>query len=274
MEMNGNLSNDKMRVKAAMLAAERRVRYLTTFVLSNDFSGSRDGVTWLKFEEFLSGYPRFPYEMLERALLNAAASISWPGDRIAVKSAQDAYLFFSPDSGALLYVLRQMNALGWITLVNSIPGDFYIEAKGWQKVEELTKKTNESQPQAFVAMWFDKTMQDIYEKGICPAVEKDKKTRCVRIDLEEFNDDICDQIIASIRKSRYVIADITGNRGAVYFEAGFAYGFGIPVIWLVKKDDLHNVAFDTNHYKHIVYETPEELYEKLSNRIDATIVAE
>ena len=39
-----------------------------------------------------------------------------------------------------------------------------------------------------------------------------------------------------IRKSKFLIADFTGQRGGVYYEAGFAYGLGLPVIWTCRKD--------------------------------------
>lgn len=121
------------------------------------------------------------------------------------------------------------------------------------------------------AMWFDPSMEDLYEKAIKPAVEADQKTRCVRVDLVEHNDKICDQIIAEIRRSKYVVADFTGQRGGVYFEAGFAQGLGIPVIWTVKACDVGKLHFDTRQYNHIVYDSAEDLLAKLANRIRATI---
>lgn len=79
-------------------------------------------------------------------------------------------------------------------------------------------------------------------------------------------------IVAEIRKSSFLIADFTGDRGGVYFEAGFAKGLGIPVIFSCKKgewtDKLH---FDTRQYNHIIWETPTDLAVKLQNRIAATI---
>ena len=33
-----------------------------------------------------------------------------------------------------------------------------------------------------------------------------------------------------------MVCDLTGYRGGVYFEAGFAYGLGLPVIYTCRKD--------------------------------------
>jgi hypothetical protein len=49
-------------------------------------------------------------------------------------------------------------------------------------------------------------------------------------------------------------------------------GQGKAVIFTIKEDDVKNLHFDTRQYNHIVYASPEDLYKKLYNRINATIV--
>ena len=93
------------------------------------------------------------------------------------------------------------------------------------------------------------------------------------MDLKEHNDKICDAIVAEIRKSRFVVADFTGHRGGVYFEAGFALGLGIPVIWTCKKEELPKTHFDTRQYNHIDWENEGDLFIRLKNRIEATILS-
>jgi nucleoside 2-deoxyribosyltransferase len=68
-----------------------------------------------------------------------------------------------------------------------------------------------------------------------------------------------------------VVAEFSGDRGGVYFEAGFAMGLGLPVVWVVRDDELKKVHFDTNHFNHITWSTVEELRTKLQRRIEATI---
>lgn len=119
-------------------------------------------------------------------------------------------------------------------------------------------------------MWFSDEVDSVWEDGFFPALNK-LGYQPLRIDKKEHNDKIDDHIIAEIRKSGLLIADFTGNRNGVYFEAGFAMGLGIPVIWTCRKDHIEKVHFDTRQYNHIVWETPEELKEKLTYRIEATI---
>ena len=61
------------------------------------------------------------------------------------------------------------------------------------------------------------------------------------------------QVDTYIGKSQCVIADFTGNRGGVYFEAGFALGLDIPVIWLVddhwwNETDEHGKRINDIHF--------------------------
>jgi nucleoside 2-deoxyribosyltransferase len=120
-------------------------------------------------------------------------------------------------------------------------------------------------------MWFDSSMDDAYSKGISPAIT-DSGFSPFRVDRKESNNQITDEIIAGIRQSRFMVADMTGHRSAVYYEAGMMYGLGRPVIFTCKEDHFKNASFDTNHYSHVIWKTPEELREKLLNRIRATII--
>lgn len=151
--------------------------------------------------------------------------------------------------------------------------ELMLRPPGYARLSALDG-SNTASKQAFVAMWFDDSMTDAYEQGIAPAV-RDAGYEPLRIDGKEHNNKIDDEIIAEIRRSRFVVADFTqgetGARGGVYYEAGFAHGHNIPVIFCCREDVLGKVHFDTRQYNHITWKTPEELRERLSQRISATI---
>ena len=71
---------------------------------------------------------------------------------------------------------------------------------------------------------------------------------------------MADEIIAEIRRSRFLVADFThgedGARGGVYYEAGFANGLGIKVIHTCREDAVRTLHFDTSHINHIVWRSP------------------
>jgi hypothetical protein len=112
---------------------------------------------------------------------------------------------------------------------------FALTPKAWDKIHELQKKPSGKTNQAFVAMWFDSSMNDFWEQGFKPAIEEDGRFKAIRIDRKDFNGKICDEIVAEIRKSKFLVADFTDQRGGVHYEAGFAHGLGIPVIFTAKK---------------------------------------
>jgi hypothetical protein len=66
-----------------------------------------------------------------------------------------------------------------------------------------------------------------------------------------------DEIIAEIRRSRFLVADFTCEpdkvRGGVYFETGFAMGLNIPIIWTCKDTSMKDLHFDTRQFPHIVW---------------------
>lgn len=187
----------------------------------------------------------------------------------------DYPLAFAKDPEELDGMLRALRDQGWITLA-AMGGMLVAQltVKGWARIDELHPRRPGTGNQCFVAMWFNKPgdpidMQAAYDSGIWPAIEA-TGYKAYRVDRSEHNNKIDDQIVAEIRRSRLLVADFTGARGGVYFEAGLAMGLNVPVIWSCHKDWMKELHFDTRQYNHIEWETPEELREKLENRIWAT----
>ena len=150
---------------------------------------------------------------------------------------------------------------------------YQLSLKGWKRLEQLRTRYLPTS-QAFVAMWFSELLADVYHNGFEPAI-KDCGFEPLRIDRKEHVNKIDDEIIAEIRRSRFLVADFTSERdrprGGVYFEAGFAVGLNIPVIWTCRVDLNDQVHFDTRQFNHIAWEDAGDLHSKLKNRIAAVI---
>lgn len=148
---------------------------------------------------------------------------------------------------------------------------YKITAVGWQYLENL-KKINVDSQQGFVAMWFTDDMQIIYESTISEGI-LDAGYKPHKVDLREHNEKIDDEIIAQIRKSRFVLADFTGQRGGVYFEAGFGKGLGLEVFWSCRKDEIENLHFDIRQYNCIDWEADKlpDFQKRITNRIESVI---
>jgi hypothetical protein len=56
-------------------------------------------------------------------------------------------------------------------------------------------------------------------------------------------------------------------RGSVYFEAGFAHGLNIPIIWTCKDTSLDDLQFDIRQYPHMPWKDSNDLYRQLKARI-------
>ena len=152
-----------------------------------------------------------------------------------------------------------------------IPSHIQITGSGWDYLDEYKRQKPKDSKKAFIAMWFDKSMDPILDNAIYPAVEE-AGYEPIRIDRVEHIDKVDDKIIAEIRSSKFLIADLTGHRNGVYFEAGFALGLGIPVVWCVREDQLDKAHFDVRQFNCVVWKNPQEYKEKLINRIKAAIV--
>ena len=173
----------------------------------------------------------------------------------------------------IVFLLEMLAERGAVRLSKQSPiPDVVVLPKGYDLVGS---SQGENQfDQTFVAMWFDSSMSDAYEHGIEAAI-RECGYRPLRIDQKEHINKIDDEIIAEIRRSRFLVADFTSDkgspRGGVYFEAGFALALDKPVIWCCRSDLIEYVHFDTRQFNHIVWSEPADLKEKLKNRIGAIL---
>ena len=141
--------------------------------------------------------------------------------------------------------------------------------KAFERYSEMRNAGPMSQ-QAFVAMAFapeyDATWLSIIKLGIIAA-----KYRPYRVDQKEHADKVDDLIMSEIRRSKFLVADFSGQRGGVYFEAGFAQGLGRPAIWMCRDEEKEKLHFDTRQYNHILYIDATDAQKKLRNRIVAIL---
>lgn len=119
-------------------------------------------------------------------------------------------------------------------------------------------------------MSFDPGLRTAWTNGFEPAIRAAGYIS-LRIDEKEFLVGITDQIMAEIRRSRFVVADYTGQRTKIYFEAGFALGLPLPVVPTCRADEIDKVHFDIKHLNTLVWKNAEELADLLAKRIRAVI---
>ncbi len=250
---------------------------------------SKHSILYWHVSQLLAEFPK-PAEFIDRALVRLAGMTRHPMDTVEQSTDDASFSLFCPPENLPTFVtyLKDSGLVGGAASAND-EVNLTITPAGWNRIDQLSRSGKASK-QAFVAMWFANEMADIYDKGIKPAIDE-SGFEPRQMSFVQHNNKICDEIVAEIRKSRFIVADFSAGqcrkcdeceheadckdkvrpRGGVYFEAGFAMGLGIPVIWTVRKDQIDDVHFDTRQYNHIVYDSAEDLRKKLHNRIAATI---
>jgi|GEM_PF-1127181 len=253
--------------------------------------------------------PLDPLEKMDHALLKIEKVSRHVAQRLKVQILYDYPLYFCSEQKELLAILRLLEQEQLISTEDPLNphNDLHISAKGYQRLREI-QKPNRLSNQCFVAMWFAEEMDNVFKKAVKPAIEFtepgeiEPRFRAIKIDNVEHTNDINDEIIAQIRRSRFIVCDLTGYRGGVYFEAGFAYGLGLDVIYTCRKDwtkeetlkdfdgnlvevlldskdkeinvKKEGVHFDLAHRNRIEWESDKlgDFKTKLENRIKAVIV--
>lgn len=211
------------------------------------------------------------HERADRLLRFIAEQSKSIGERVSVQRKSPVALAWSESISwdEVYHLSRYLEEKNWVKIPRIGP---YLSAQvtveGFSRI--ANQATNVGLAQAFVAMWFDSSMEKAYYQGIEPAV-REAGYKALRIDQKQHNNKIDDEIIAEIRRSKFLVVDSThgrgGARGGVYYEAGFAHGFGLKVIFTCRKNAIKRVHFDTNHYNHVLWATPEDLHKKVKDRI-------
>lgn len=164
------------------------------------------------------------FEAVDRTLLLLAGRVDRFRSPAPFQKSLDYPLVYARSEQEMNDYLVAAGELGFFDTQRSL-----ITLDGWRRIEALQATTPQSR-QAFVAMWFAKELDDAWLNGFQKGIEETKYYHAIRIDSVEHNEKIDDRIFAEIRRSGLVVADFTGDRGGVYFEAGYAMGLGITVI--------------------------------------------
>lgn len=175
---------------------------------------------------------------------------------------------YRPESGVAPLLIARHTVLEHESVELSQNIELSLTLEGWAKLRELREVRDRESRQAFVAMAFQEPMFDVYAKAIKPAIEEDSELTAYLVGERPTDDKIHDDVMAAIRRSRFVVADVTFGKPNVYFEAGFAKGLGIPVVWSCRADrrerDMH---FDTRQFEHILWNSVEEFRDNLAKHI-------
>ena len=109
----------------------------------------------------------------------------------------------------------------------------------------------------------DKFLDSAYEGVIRPVIDN-FGMQPLRIDELQDSGKVTDQVLESIASSRYILADLSGERPNCYYEAGFAHALGKELILSIRTED--KIHFDLAGYRFIQWETEADLRRELIKR--------
>lgn len=226
-------------------------------------------------DDILANYPLAPQDRLDALLTHLVwKSDNMPGTSIQLDMHRDMSLGYAEGDYAFRYLLDQLADDGLISVEFVNPSNvalLKVTVKGWNRAAELERGKLASKPlQGFVAMSFDPTTRAEWQPGLTAGITNAGYVPYI-VDMAEYVGSITDQLIAEIRKSRFVVADLTGHRPNVYYEAGFADGLGIPVFYTCKQEEQKEVHFDKRQENIIFWKDTDDLATRLQNRIEATL---
>ena len=248
-------------------------------------------ITTTNWEDYINNplVPRSTFDKFLKLLRYIRQKTTYYKEPVNLFDGKQPAICYAKNQHELLAITEDLLENKFLQSNSLLTGaEYWLTLRGEQLLSENSDTASVSDS-VFVAMWFADEMTSAYLNAIKPAIESpDCGTfLAYRVDNKEFNEDITDMIISSIGRSRFTVADLTGNRGGVYYEAGFARGLGQQVILTCRKDWQYSVTeedcegktivvqegvhFDLNHLNIIFWSDEEELKRRLIERIKATI---
>jgi hypothetical protein len=267
-------------------------------VLDSDGAGPKRGVLshWIRHVCERGQKPEIDQKLL-RAILDeqslpsvseqADGLLLWLGDELlrlgkpnAVVSLQDYRRLTAllgaapgPGSGGLMYLAQGLRQRGHIfpSQISQYADRVGLTFDGWKKYEELKRARIESRS-AFMATPFGNELIDRLFECFKEAVAQ------TGFELRRVMDKapaglIDNRLRVEIRKSRFMVCELTNANAGAYWEGGFAEGLGRSVIYSCEKSyfKTKGTHFDTNHCQTVLWE--ESDFQAAAEQLKATIRA-
>lgn len=219
-------------------------------------------------------YPKTFAEKIDYLLLNLYKRMAFDGDYLDSKFLEWSIFYsasqsqtINEDSEKDVQFDYVVNYLVKNDLISTEGDILQLTPKALERIYELQKNLTNNK-NVFVAMKFGEETKILREK-----IKEGLEGYNVRImDEIEHNHQIVPEMLYEIRNSKFVIAELSNHNNGAYYEAGYALGIGKEVIHICKKSELTNgLHFDVAQVNTIVYDSVDEIPEKLKKRIQATI---
>lgn len=193
------------------------------------------------------------------------------GHEFELSSRDDYPLSYAKNEDEFYNIINECSPYIEIPLT-SFEGDghFSCKLKLTREGFQYLKEKNPLSKQVFIAMQLNKKAVP-YPVNIYHMIETKVREETgfnlfwMMKSEDMYEEPINDKIIAEIRRSRLVIADVTHLNPNVMYEAGYAKGFGLDVLYTCEKSKFaeyrasRSIPFDTGQYNHHEWEEGKEI---------------
>ena len=270
----------------------RRYNYIVSLLLRQAYANEDSRSFWKFFYEeetigepidnpakfnianAMMDYPHSFQQYVDKVLLALSSQYPMMGHRIII-SGYDRALYYSiinnpaENVSEIRGMLDRLTELGYLRVHKS--GAYEITANGWIYIGKLSKLRNEIN-QGFIAMSFSSETQEIGKAfhdtiSSCGYVPR-------RIDQKEHNNQIVPEIFYEIKRSKFLVVDVTYPNYGAYYEAGYGEALNKQVIVCCRQDIFNSKEkphFDIAQKSAVVWYGIDDLKQKLKTRIEATV---
>ena len=216
-----------------------------------------------------------PATQLEDLILYIGTNQSHPGDYVEYRHDDLRAELGAFDRAGVHFIVSAAENDGLIDSNNTTGGAHSrLTMDGWRIFHELQRGSSKS-PQAFMAMSFgNKILTTIFENYFKPAVKR-AGFDLIRLDENPTAGSIDERLRVEIRRSSFLVADLSDDNAGAYWEAGFAEGLGKHVIYTCEESKFNSdgTHFDTNHFQTVLWsaESPELAADILTSTIRSTL---
>jgi len=200
--------------------------------------------------------PPSPAEQAENLILWLGSIERAPGEYWRIE-LNDRAVVGALSDGNFVWLLDHLIKSGLLDgSINSNGATATLSFSGWAAYEQLQRESPRQTRRAFMAMLYGDPLVDrVFVSCFKPAVAR-TGFGLFRLDEQPRAGLIDDRLRLEIRRSRFLIADLTRGSHGAYWEAGYAEGLGKPVIYTCERSEFqkHGTHFDTNHLHTVLWE--------------------
>lgn len=144
-----------------------------------------------------------------------------------------------------------------------------VETKGYREYRTSVLEGRKGRESFFVCPFGNDEVDHNYEFVVKPVVRQ-HQFGIAKADEISHTGTITSEILSSIARSRFLVADLTDARPNCYYEVGYAHALGKPVVILAKEGT--QPQFDIATYKWTFWTDYRDLKPKLQKELDGVLV--